>query len=204
VLAEDECEEAAITAAIERLLEQEVKTPSPTEEECRRYYQAHRDAFRAGALVLARHILFQITAGTSVSQVRGKAEETLGELIRHPERFAELAHTLSNCPSGQHGGNLGQLGRGDTVPEFERELFAHGPSGLVGRLIRTRYGFHIVAIDRRVLGGPVPFEAVRPKIVECLQEAVQEKALRQYVAVLAGQSVVIGVDLNATTTPLVQ
>jgi peptidyl-prolyl cis-trans isomerase C len=204
ILAEDECEEETISVAIERLLEQEVQTPSPTEEECRRYYQAHRNAFRSGDLVLARHILFQIAPGTPVAQVRARAEETLTELARHPERFAELARTLSNCPSGQHGGNLGQLGRGETVPEFERELFAPGPTGLVRRLVRSRYGFHIVAIDHRVCGRPFPFEAARPKIVERLREAVQEKALRQYIAILAGQSEVIGADLKATTTPLVQ
>jgi peptidyl-prolyl cis-trans isomerase C len=154
--------------------------------------------------VLARHILFQITPGAPVARVRARAEETLAELMRQPERFAELARALSNCPSGQHGGNLGQIGRGGTVPEFERELFATGPTGLLGRLVRTRFGFHIVAIDHRILGGPVPFEAVRPKIAERLQGGVQEKALRHYVAILAGQAEVIGVDLGAATTPLVQ
>jgi peptidyl-prolyl cis-trans isomerase C len=204
LLSEDEPEEAAITAAIEQLLEREGQIPSPTEEECRRYYQAHREKFRSGDLVFARHILFQITPGAPVAQVRAKAEETLAELLRHPERFAELARTLSNCPFGQHGGNLGQIGRGDTVPEFERELFALGPTGLLGRLIRTRYGFHIVVIDHRILGGQVPFETTRPKIVERLRETVQARALRQYVAILAGQADVTGVELGAATTPLVQ
>jgi peptidyl-prolyl cis-trans isomerase C len=75
---------------------------------------------------------------------------------------------------------------------------------LVGRLVRSRYGFHIVAIDHRVRSRPIPFEAAHPKIVERLRQAVQGKALRQYIAILAGQSEVISVDLNATTTPLVQ
>jgi peptidyl-prolyl cis-trans isomerase C len=204
LLATGEHKEALIGTAIERLLDQEVPTPLPAEDECDRYYRAHRQAFRSGDLVLARHILFQITSGAPVAQVRAKAEETLAELAKQPDRFAELAGTLSNCPSGQHGGNLGQIGRGDTVPEFERELFAPGPTGLLGRLIRTRYGFHIVAIDRRVRGDQVPFEAVRSKIAEHLRNAVQEKALRQYVAILAGQAEVIGVDLRMETTPLVQ
>lgn len=204
LLAADEREEAAITTATEALLEREVTIPSPTEDECRRYYQAHRDEFRSGDLVLARHILFQIAPGVPVAQVRAKAEETLVELARQPERFAEFAGRLSNCPSGQHGGNLGQISRGETVPEFERELFAPAPTGLLRRLIRTRYGFHIVSIDHRILGGPIPFETVRQKIVERLRDAVQEKALRQYVEILAGQATLIGVDLRAAVTPLVQ
>lgn len=204
LLADDEREETTITARIEQLLEREVRVPSPTEDECRRYYQTHREKFRSGDLVFARHILFQVTPGTPIAQVRAKAEETLADLLRHPEQFAELARMLSNCPSGQHGGNLGQIGRGDTVPEFERELFALGPAGLLGRLIRTRFGFHIVAIDHRVLGGQAPFETVRAGILERLRNAVQEKALRQYVAILAGQAEVSGIDLGAAVTPLVQ
>lgn len=204
LLVEDERGDTAITTAIERLLERDLQVPSPTEEECNRYYQAHRAEFRSGDLVLARHILFQIAPGVPVARVRAKAEETLAELLGHPEHFAEVARTLSNCPSGQHGGNLGQITRGDTVPEFERELFALGPTGLLGRLIRTRFGFHIVAIDHRVFGAQVPLETVRPQISARLRDTVQETALRQYISILAGQADVAGVDLGAAPTPLVQ
>jgi peptidyl-prolyl cis-trans isomerase C len=66
----------AATAAIEQLLAREVITPSPTEEECRRYYDAHAEEFRSGDLVCARHILFQVTPGCNVDLVRAEAEET--------------------------------------------------------------------------------------------------------------------------------
>ena len=46
-------------AVIERLLELEVRTPEPNEEECRRYYERHPAQFRAGELVEAAHILWQ-------------------------------------------------------------------------------------------------------------------------------------------------
>jgi len=64
---------------------------------------------------------------------------------------------MSNCPSGQQGGNLGQIGRGDTVPEFKKALFRLGPTGLLRELVKTRYGFHIVAIDRRIPGKDTAF-----------------------------------------------
>ena len=93
---------------------------------------------------------------------------------------------MSNCPSGPQGGNLGQIGRGDTAPEFERALFRPGPPGLLREVVKTRFGFHIVAIDRRIPGARLPFEIVRERIAERLPAAVEEKALRQYVSVLAG------------------
>ena len=203
LLADDAGADAA-DAAIERVLEREVQTPEPTEAECRQYYATNAKVFVSGDLVAARHILFQVTPGAPVNALRAKAELTLSELLRAPDRFEALARECSNCPSAEQGGNLGQIQRGETVPEFERVLFDGTWTGIYGQLVRTRYGFHIVAVDRRVAGCQVPFEAVCDTIVKRLTEQVEKRALEQYVRVLAGQADVHGVDLGATPTPLVQ
>lgn len=197
-------DESTIDAAIECLLQKEVRVPSPTEAECRRYYEAHPQEFRSGDLICARHILFQITPSAPLLAIRSRAEQTLREVLREPERFAALACELSNCPSGQHGGNLGQIARGDTVPEFEEVLFRPGPTGILRGLVRTRYGFHIVAIDRRIRGETVPFELVQGRIAERLLDDVEERALRQYISILAGQAEISGADLKGAPIPLVQ
>lgn len=193
-----------VAQAIERLLAEEISVPSPSEPECRRYYEAHPKEFQTGEIVHVRHILFQVTPSVPVAQLRAKAEQVVNELLREPTRFAAMARELSNCPSGQQGGNLGQITRGDTVPEFEAALFKIGPTGILRELIKTRYGFHIVAIDRRIPGQTVPFEAVHGKIAERLKATVEQRAVRQYVSFLAGQAEITGVDLNAAPTPLVQ
>jgi peptidyl-prolyl cis-trans isomerase C len=194
----------AVTAGIEQLLAREVITPSPTEEECRRYYDAHAEGFRSGDLVCARHILFQVTLGCNVDLVRAEAEQTLAQLLADPGDFEACALTLSNCPSGRQGGNLGQIGRGDTVPEFERALFGLQPTGILRELVKTRHGFHVVAIDQRIPGRTLPFDAVRDRVAERLKASVEEQALRQYVSILAGQAQITGIDLQAATSPLLQ
>jgi len=196
--------DAAVTAGIEQLLEREVTTPSPTEEECRRYYDGHAEQFHSGDLVCARHILFQITPGCNVDLVRAEAEQTLAQLLAAPDDFEACALTLSNCPSGRQGGNLGQISRGATVPEFEQALFRLEPIGILRELVKTRHGFHIVAVDRRIPGATVPFEVVRDRVAEQLKAGVEEQALRQYVAILAGQAKVTGLNLQSATSPLVQ
>lgn len=204
LLDDGSAQEAAIEKAIEELLAREVVTPSPTDEECRRYYDAHPQDFESGDLVHARHILFQVTPSVRIPEIRARAERTLNELLREPERFAAVAAEMSNCPSGQHGGNLGQIGRGDTMPEFEKAIFRLGPTGLLRELVKTRHGFHIVAVDRRIPGKRLPFDMVRDKIAERLRAMVEEKALRQYIRVLAGKANIQGADLDGTDVPLVQ
>jgi len=197
-------DEGTIDQAIEELLEREVVTPVPTDEECRRYYDSHPREFDSGDLVHARHILFQVTPSVRIPEIRARAEETLNALLREPERFAAVAAEMSNCPSGQQGGNLGQIGRGDAAPEFEKAIFRLGPTGLMRELVKTRHGFHIVAIDQRIPGKRLPFDLAREEIAERLRAMVEEKALRQYVSVLAGKADVQGADLNGTQIPLVQ
>jgi peptidyl-prolyl cis-trans isomerase C len=193
-----------VSRAIERLLAEEISVPSPGEPECRRYYEAHSKEFLSGEIVHVRHILFQVTPSVPIAQLRAKAEQVLNELLREPTRFAAMARELSNCPSREQDGNLGQITRGDTVPEFEAALFKLGPTGILRELIKTRYGFHIVAIGRRIPGQRVPFEAAQEMIAERLKATVEERAARQYVSFLAGQAEITGVNLNAAETPLVQ
>jgi peptidyl-prolyl cis-trans isomerase C len=197
-------DEGTVEAAIEELLEKEILTPQPTDAECRRYFEQNPAEFESGDLIHARHILFQITPQVNVPQIRARAEEALNTLLAEPDRFAGLAAELSNCPSGEQGGNLGQVGRGDMVPEFEAALFKLGPTGILRELVKTRHGFHIVAVDQRIPGRKLPFEMARDRIAGKLSASVEEKALRQYISLLAGQAEIRGVDLEASASPLMQ
>ncbi len=197
-------DETEIDAAIEALLDKEVTTPVPIEAECRRYYEQNPAEFESGDLVHARHILFQVTPQVNLPQMRARAEQALNELLAEPGRFAALAAELSNCPSGAQGGNLGQIGRGDMLPEFEKAVFKFGASGILRELVKTRYGFHIVAVDRRIPGHRLPFDVVQEEIAARLRSRVEERALRQYVSMLAGQAEIEGVQLEASASPLVQ
>ncbi len=203
LLAED-ADGDAMQAAIEQLLTREVSVPAPTPEECRRYYDAHPERYRSGELVHARHILFQVTTGTPVPAIRAVAEAMLRELRLHPELFEQRARDKSNCPSGAQGGQLGQLARGSSIPEFEKAIFESSDIGLLPQLVKTRYGFHIVAVDQRIPGEQLPFEAVGERVARDLRNASETRALAQYVQLLAGQAEVKGIDLGAAGSPLVQ
>ena len=191
-------------AVIAALIDAEVRVPAPTESECRRYLEAHAEEFTSGELVEARHILFAVTPRTPVQALRAKAERTLAELAAQPERFAERARELSNCPSGAQGGSLGQFGRGAMVPEFDRDVFGKTAIGVLPQLVTTRYGFHVVEVVRRIPGHALPFELASGRIAEALTAKTEARALSQYVRVLAGRASITGVDLGAAASPLVQ
>jgi peptidyl-prolyl cis-trans isomerase C len=108
---------------------------------------------------------------------------------------AELAQAHSACSSASQGGNLGQITEGQTSSEFEEALFDLEPGSIGQEPVATRYGFHIIRLDRKHEGRELPFELVAERIAEYLQESVQRRALAQYVARLATAARIEGVDL---------
>jgi len=202
--ADETASDAACDAAIDQVLEREAQVPEPTPDECRTYYENHRDEFRSGDLVEASHILLAVTPNAPVEAIRRQAELLLKQAIAAPEKFGELARGFSNCPSSAQDGNLGQLTRGETVPEFDTALFGSETTGVLPRLVNTRYGFHIVSVSRRVRGTTVDFDTAQPRIADRLRERVRTKAAEQYVRVLAARARIVGVDLGAAGSPLLQ
>lgn len=194
--------EAAV-AAIEAHIDRAVKVPSPSEEACSRYFAAHTRAYASGERLHLRHILFAVTPGVDVVSLRQRAEATLLD-VRASDGFANAASTLSNCPSGAHGGDLGWLVASDCAPEFAKEAFAHPGLGVLPRLVHSRFGFHVVEVLAREAGVVPSYESVRGAIAKTLERQAFVTALRQYLSVLAGAADVEGVDLEGATSPLVQ
>ena len=62
--------------------------------------------------------------------------------------FAQMAREHSQCPSSEQGGELGEFGPGEMVPEFDAVVF-EGEVGKVHGPIRTEFGYHLVEIISR-------------------------------------------------------
>ena len=76
--------------------------------------------------------------------VKSESEaKTVLNRLKKGEKFGNVARAVSRCPSGKKGGDLGTFTRGKMVKEFEQAVTRQG-SGLVGRVIRTQFGFHII------------------------------------------------------------
>jgi peptidyl-prolyl cis-trans isomerase C len=184
-------------AAIRTLIAQEVPTPEPDEATCRRYYDNHRIRFTSADLFEAAHILVAADARDATAYTRAlqMASDLCAELRAHPQRFAELARSHSDCPSAGQGGNLGQVTAGQTTPEFEAALRKLAAGEVTREPVATRYGFHVIRLERRIVGRLVPFDAVADRIAAYLTDSVERLALAQYIARLAARATIDGVTL---------
>jgi len=185
-------------ARIRALLDREVAVPSADEATCRRYFEQNPERFRTAPLYAARHILLAAPEEDEARTASRKAAETLlAMLATAPDSFETLARAHSACPSREVGGALGQIGPGQTVPEFERALdrMKTGETAI----IETRYGFHIVQLERKIEGECLPFELVRDRIAHFLDDLVRQRAMRHYLATLVTNARIEGIDFPSTS-----
>ena len=190
--------ETSEEAAIRSLVELEVATPTPDEATCKRYYQHNRKRFRSADLYEAAHILIPALPRDDEAYTAAYQQaEALALVLREaPERFGALALAHSACSSKTVGGNLGQLSGGSTTPEFEAALAAMIPGDM--QVVASRFGHHIIRLDRKIEGRELPFEQVKDRIADYLVERVRHTAIAQFVARLAARAEISGVALPTT------
>lgn len=185
-------------ALMRGVVEHEVMVPEPDEAICRRYYENNKARFRSPDIYEASHILFAAVPSDkdAYAQARADAEAVLATLQENPESFGALAQAYSCCPSAAQDGNLGQLTRGQTTPEFEQAMIALSSGETCAAPVATRYGFHIIRVARKHEGRTLPYEVVAERIANYLRDSVTHRAQAQYIARLVSAARIEGIALE--------
>jgi peptidyl-prolyl cis-trans isomerase D len=123
-------------------------------QDLQNYYQQHIDDYRVPEQVNVRHILIKTPLPgpdgkvdpKGLDDARKKADDVLKQ-VKAGGNFADLAKKYSEDPgSAKNGGSLDWIGRGRTVPEFEKAAFSL-PKGGTSDLVQSSYGFHIIRVE---------------------------------------------------------
>ncbi len=184
-------------AGLSLLIEKEVVVPEATEEEKLRFFEANKGKFMTSPLLQVKHILLA-AAPEDVNErlnLKEAADKLIEILKSKPSTFGDLAKRHSACPSKEQLGSLGQISKGQTVPEFEKAIFA-AEEGLVDYAIESRYGFHVVTIDRKIEGVELPYDYVKEKVGEYLMDKVQRKATAHYIQRLLEDAEIEGFNFD--------
>lgn len=187
-------------ALIQALLEQEVEPAEPGEAECRRYYDANVDRFRTPELFEAAHILVEPEGADEQAWASAleRARDIIREIGEDAGAFAAAARVHSGCASSQQDGSLGQIRRGELVPEVQAGLEALA-DGTTGRdPIRSRFGWHILRLHRRIEGRTMAFDMVRDRIADMLEARSWSVEAARYVARLAAENQIEGIRIEGS------
>ena len=183
-------------ARIRALLDSAVDILPPSEADIQAEWDRDPTRFRAPPLWEVSHILCACDPRDIEGRDKALARATVlaAQALAQPKGFAALAARESDCDSRGSGGTLGQLGPGDTVPEFESALRGMTEGQITEQPVLTRYGYHVIRMDAVAPGQVLPFETVRPKIAQALEKAAWVRDTRAYVASLVDAAQIQGAN----------
>lgn len=98
-----------------------------------------------------------------------------------------MAKKHSTGPSAESGGDLGEFGRGQMVPPFEKAAFSQ-KVGEIGGIVETQFGYHLILVEEKMPQKKAPFEEVKEAIAQYLQNDAQKKAFTEYVDSLKAEA----------------
>lgn len=119
------------------MVSETIKDITVTDEEAESYFHANKRQFVKGETVKAKHILVDTEEKCAAIQK---------DIENGSVTFEEAAKGFSTCPSAQRGGDLGEFGKGQMVPEFEKAAFQAQIGTIVGP-VKTSFGYHLIKVE---------------------------------------------------------
>ena len=138
-----------------------------SEEDVKKYYEDNLDKFKQGETVNADHILVDSEE---------KALEILRKIENGEMSFGDAAKEFSSCPSGQRGGNLGDFGRGQMVPEFDKAVFELAEGEVTKTPVKTQFGYHLIKLNSKSDSTVMPYEEIAPQLSEMVLNEKRREA----------------------------
>jgi peptidyl-prolyl cis-trans isomerase D len=175
-----------------------------THEELQAYYDQHRDQYRVPEQAKVSHILIKTPLPGPDGKVDEKgvaeAQRRAGDLLKQLKAgasFEDLAKKYSEDPgSAKEGGSLGWIGKGRTVPEFEKAAFSQ-PIGQIGDLVKSSYGFHIIRVEARQDAHMKTLDEVKGEIEPILKQQRAQQIAQKDAEDLLQQAQKQGLDAAA-------
>ncbi len=175
-----------------------------TPDDLRAYYDQHRDQYRVPEQVKVSHILIKTPLPgpdgkvdeKGVAEAQRRAEDILKQL-KSGAKLEDLAKKYSEDPgSAKQGGSLGWIGKGQTVPEFEKTAFSL-PKGQIIGLVKSSYGFHIIRVDDKQEAHMKTLDEVKAEIEPLLKHQKAQQIAQQKADALLKQARAQGLDAAA-------
>jgi len=176
-----------------------------SEGEAKDFYNKNKQMFMMPERVKVSHILFDTNPETikrniaeadksvslSSADINKKVQdeiarketvinEVLAKVKANPKDFAKFAQQYSEDPgSAQNGGDLGYITKDSVVREFGDAAFSQ-KIGVVGPVVETQFGKHIIIVRDKAKAGPQSFEQVKNDLMTYMTRQKKSEGVRKF------------------------
>jgi peptidyl-prolyl cis-trans isomerase SurA len=156
-----------------------------SQEEARKFYEAHKQEFKSPGMVRLGQILIS-TEKRKPEEAEKMANEALAQL-KAGQRFSTVAKKYSDGPSAEQGGDVGFMKEGTLAPSIAA-VVAKLDLNEFSDPIQTKYGYVILKVLERYSPGIPKFEEVQQRVNEVLYDQKMQPDLREYLLRLRRES----------------
>jgi parvulin-like peptidyl-prolyl isomerase len=170
-----------------------------TDKELRERYDREKDHYRLPERSRLREIVILRPSSDSASAAAQKHAADIAQQARGGADFAKLAQTYSEAGSKDKGGDLGEVARGELLPDLDTGVFNATAGSVIGP-IATKSGWHILKVEQRLPSEIPAFESVKDRLRKDANDETWQRDYRAYIQRLRADAFI---QINEANIPTV-
>ena len=166
-----------------------------TDEEAKKYYDAHMNEFTTPPTVTLREILVAVPGDPKVMNVaaddsaKTKALEIRKRVTTGGENFEKLASQISDSPSKANAGLIGPLSVNDLSPDL-RKIVESMKAGDISEPVRTARGYQLLKLETITPTNILPLDKAHEQISERVFTDKRKAEYLKYLQKLRAQAII--------------
>jgi peptidyl-prolyl cis-trans isomerase SurA len=165
-----------------------------SEDEARKYYEAHPEEFTSNASVTLREVLVSVpNDGKALNVGLDEAAKEKADQLRiravAGEDFEKMAADSSDAPSKANSGLIGPISVTDLSSDL-RQIIEPMKSGDITQVVRTTRGYQFFKIESLTASQKMPFEQAREQISDRVFTGKRKEEYDKYLARLRTQAII--------------
>ncbi len=184
---------------VRKFIDTQIKS-AVTDVEAKAYYDSHPQEFQHPEQLKLRLVLVALQPGSDEkadAAAKARADEAHKRVLAG-EDFAKVAQEVSADTSKARGGDVGWVRKGVLLPELEAPVWAL-KAGEVSPVLKTKYGYHIFKVDEHRMPGPLPFDEVKPMLVNYLKNGKVDSQVRSIIGERRAKAKIEALDPKVKT-----
>jgi parvulin-like peptidyl-prolyl isomerase len=169
------------------------------DKELRERYDREKERYRLPERAHLREIIvLRPDNPTQAAAARQHADE-IAQQARGGADFALLAKTASEAATKDKGGDLGEVAKGELLPELDKAVFS-APAGQVIGPIEAKSAWHIIKVEQRLPSEVPAFETLKEKLRKDVSEEAWQRDYKAYIDRLRKDAFIQINEANVPTT----
>jgi peptidyl-prolyl cis-trans isomerase SurA len=149
-----------------------------SDRELRDRYDREKDRYRLPERAHLREIVI-LKDATPSDRAKLKAADAAAQ-ARAGADFVKLVTTVSEAATKEKGGDLGEVQRGELLPDLDKAVF-NAPSGAVVGPIESKSAWHILKVEQRLPSEIPGFDTVKDRLKKDASDETFQRDYKTYV-----------------------